>query len=266
LQVVAVDWSGRAHGERRAIWVAEARDGEILRLEDGRSRDEVADHVLGLAATDSQLVVGMDFSFSLPEWFLDACGFATVADLWAAAERDGERWLHDCKPPFWGRPGAPRPTLPAHLRVTETEAPTHGGVRPKSSFQVGGAGSVGTGSIRGFPVLARLRSAGVSIWPFDPGRLPCVVEVYPRACTGAVVKSRHDARARFLDARYPQLAASRRERAVASEDAFDALVTALVMAEHASQLACLEPPDHPAAAREGWMWCPRDAAEVRAAP
>jgi hypothetical protein len=266
LQVVAVDWSGRAHGERRAIWVAEARDGETLRLEDGRTRDEVADHVLDLAATDSQLVVGMDFSFSLPEWFLDARGFATVDDLWAAAAREGEQWLRECRPPFWGRPGARRPQLPAHLRVTETEAPTRGGVRPKSSFQVGGAGSVGTGSIRGFPVLARLRRAGVAIWPFDPGTLPRVVEVYPRACTGAVVKSRHDARAGFLDTRYPQLAAPLRARAVASEDAFDALVTALVMAEHARELASLDPPDHPAAAREGWMWCPPDAGEAPAAP
>jgi hypothetical protein len=93
-----------------------------------------------------------------------------------------------------------------------------------------------------------------------------VVEVYPRACTGAVVKSRPEARAGLLDARYPRLPAGVRERAVGSEDAFDALVTALVMAEHADELASLDPPDHPAAAREGWMWCPRDAAEAAPAP
>jgi len=33
VRVVAVDWSGRARGERRAIWVAEARDREVVRLE-----------------------------------------------------------------------------------------------------------------------------------------------------------------------------------------------------------------------------------------
>ena len=266
MRVVAVDWSGRAHGERRVIWVAEARDREIVRLEDGRSRDQVADLVLALAAADPHLVVGMDFSFSLPEWFLDARGFATVEDLWAAAAREGEQWLRDCEPPFWGRPGTRRPQLATHLRVTEEVAPTGGGVRPKSSFQVGGAGSVGTGSIRGFPVLARLRRKGIAIWPFDAGTLPCVVEVYPRACTGAVVKSRPEARAGLLDARYPWLSAGVRERAVGSEDAFDALVTALVMAEHSDELASLDPPDHPAAAREGWMWCPRDAAQVPPAP
>jgi Protein of unknown function (DUF429) len=266
VRVVAVDWSGRARGERRAIWVAEALDGDILRLEDGRSRDEVADLLLDLAARDPQLVVGLDFSFSLPEWFLDERGFATVDDLWAAAKRDGEGWLRRCDPPFWGRPGVARPPLPAHLRVTEAHAPAHGGVRPKSSFQIAGAGSVGTGSIRGFPVLARLRCAGFAIWPFDCGALPRVVEVYPRACTGSVVKSRRDARARLLETRFPQVATSVRARAVASEDAFDALVTALVMARHADELAALGPPAEPAADREGWMWCPRDAPDPPVAP
>jgi hypothetical protein len=262
MRVVAVDWSGRARGERRAIWVAEARNGEIVRLEDGRSRDEIADLVLDLAAADPHLVVGLDFSFSLPQWFLDDRGFSTVDDLWEAAARDGECWLRACAPPFWGRRGARRPPLPKHLRVTEEQAPGHGGVRPKSSFQIGGAGSVGTGSIRGFPVLARLRRAGIAIWPFDTGTLPRVVEVYPRACTGAVVKSRRDARARLLDARFPHLRPSVRTSAVDSEDAFDALVTALVMAEHEHELVSLAPPGHPASEREGWMWCPREAPEV----
>jgi hypothetical protein len=265
VRVVAVDWSGRARGERRAIWVAEARDGQIVRLEDGRSRDEVAELVLDLAAADPRLVVGLDFSFSLPQWFLDDRGFSTVDDLWEAAAVDGERWLRACAPPFWGRPGVPRPQLPKHLRVTEEQAPGHAGVRPKSSFQVGGAGSVGTGSIRGFSVLARLRRAGIAIWPFDTDTLPRVVEVYPRACTGAVVKSRRDARARLLDARFPKLPPSIRTRAVGSEDAFDALVTALVMAEHEDELVSLDPPGHPASAREGWMWCPREPAGVVAA-
>jgi hypothetical protein len=263
--IVAVDWSGRASGERRAIWLAEARDCEVVRLENGRTRDEVADLVIGLAAADPRLVVGLDFSFSLPAWFLDERGFATVDDLWAAAAREGERWLRDCEPPFWGRPGVPRPSLTGHLRVTEAAAPAVGGVRPKSSFQIGGAGSVGTGSVRGFPVLARLRRDGVAIWPFDDAGTPRVVEVYPRACTGAVVKSRPDARARLLDVRFPQLTDSLRERAVASEDAFDALVTALVMAEHADELATIPPPPHPAARREGWVWWPREAPGVHAA-
>jgi hypothetical protein len=45
----------------------------------------------------------------------------------------------------------------------------------------------------------------------------------------------------------------------ASEDAFDAGCTALVMAAHTDQLAALSRPDGPAAdaaRREGWVWGP----------
>ncbi len=256
MRVVAVDWSGRAVGERRAIWLAEARDGVLRRLEDGRTRDEVCDHLLALARDDPSLVVGFDFSFSFPSWFLDEHGYATVDELWEAAERDGERWIHDCAPPFWGKRGRRHPEPVVALRATEIALGAVGSVRPKSTFQVGGAGSVGTGSIRGFPALRRLRRGGFAIWPFDAPRTPFAVEVWPRACTGAVVKRDQSARAALLDARFPDLADELRTRAVAGEDAFDAAVTALVMAGHATELAALEPPQHPAAPLEGWAWSP----------
>ena len=92
MRVVAVDWSGRKQGERRSIWLAEAVDGELVRLEDGRTRDEVADHVVDLAAADPDLVVGFDFSFALPAWFFAAQELTRVDDLWAAAIRDGD-WV-----------------------------------------------------------------------------------------------------------------------------------------------------------------------------
>ena len=38
-------------------------------------------------------------------------------------------------------------------------------VRPKSTFQIGGAGAVGTGSLRGMPHLLTLREAGCAVWP-----------------------------------------------------------------------------------------------------
>jgi hypothetical protein len=256
LRIIAVDWSGRAAGERRAIWLAEARDGDIVRVENGRTRAQIAEHLVDLARDDGELVVGLDFSFSLPAWFLEDHGHATAAELWDEAAREGERWLRECRPPFWGRPGHARPALRAAWRVTEAVSPAFGGVRPKSTFQIGGAGSVGTGAVRGFPVLARLRAAGFAIWPFDPARPPFVLEVWPRACTGPVVKSRAEARAEYLDACLPNLWAVARNAAIESEDAFDAVVTAIVMEQHRAQLFALPPAPHPAAALEGWTWMP----------
>jgi len=256
VRVIAVDWSGRATGERRAIWLAEARAGELVRLESGRTRDQVADHVLALAVADPELVVGLDFSFSLPAWFFADRGLATVDELWTLAARDGERWLADCDPPFWGRPGRPRPELPSHLRATEVAIASPGGVRPKSTFQVGGNGSVGTGSIRGWPVLTRLRRDGFAIWPFDHARFPLAVEVYPRSCTGAVVKTDMRQRAALLDQRFPGLEHGLRDLAVESDDAFDACVTALVMAAHADEFAELALPADRAGRLEGWAWVP----------
>jgi len=261
--VVAVDWSGRQSGERRWLWTAEAAGGVLLRLECGRTRDEVVAELAARATEDPPPVVGFDFSFSLPAWFLDRQGHRGAADLWAASARDGERWLHDCPPPFWGRPGRPRPAEGEPLRVTEASMAAVGGIRPKSTFQIGGAGSVGTGSVRGWPALVRLHDAGYAIWPFhDPAAPPVAVEIYPRAFTGAVVKSDRAARARHLAAQHPALHGPLYDRAVASEDAFDAAVSAMVMSHHERELRTLPRAAHPAARREGWVWTPQHGRDV----
>ena len=162
---------------------------------------------------DAALAVGLDFSFSLPAWYLREEGLTTADALWAAAATDGERWLRECARPFWGRRGTRRPDLPDHFRATEQAIASVGSIRPKSTFQVSGAGSVGAGSIRGFPMLARLRAAGFSVWPFHAGVPPVVVEVWPRALTGPVVKSRADARVAYLAERYPAIDAELATRA-----------------------------------------------------
>jgi predicted nuclease with RNAse H fold len=126
------------------------------------------------------------------------------------------------------------------------------GLLPKSVFQIGGWGAVGTGSIRGMPLLLRLREAGAAIWPFDPPGWPLVLEIYPRLLTGPVVKSRPAARQAYVARWYPNLA----EWSIASEDAFDAAVSALVMARHADNLAALpSEPDHELRL-EGRIWYP----------
>src|SRR5262245_18910974 len=159
------------------------------------------------------MVVGLDFSFSLPAWFLRERGYGSAPELWVASSVEAEAWLTDVRPPFWGTTGHPRPELPAHLRVTEA-ALVVGSTAPKSTFQVSGAGSVGAGSLRGFPVLHRLRGAGFAVWPFDDATSPVLFEVWPRLLTGPVVKTRADARARYLDAHEYELPPSLRDRAI----------------------------------------------------
>ena len=257
MSVFAVDWSGRRTGERRYLWTAEAAAGELVSLACGRTRQELAADLVARVGEEPGLVVGFDFSFSLPAWFLDQRGCTGAPELWELAARDGEDWLRACAFPFWGRPGKPRPELPQHLRATEAGIAAIGGVRPKSTFQIGGAGSVGTGSLRGFPVLARLRDAGFAVWPMDaPARPPVAVEIYPRLLTGAVVKSDLHARRAHLDDHHPGIAPGLRELAIGSEDAFDAAVSALVMSVHEDDLRALPAVDDPVVRREGWVWSP----------
>ena len=245
------------------IWLAEAVDGKLVRLENGRSREQIAEHLIEEAGRDPRMVVGLDFAFSLPAWFLEQRDLASAHELWALADREGDAWLAACLPPFWGRGRTPRPDQ-VHFRRTELDVPVTAGIRPKSVFQIGGAGAVGTGSLRGMRHLADLADAGFAIWPFDDPRLPTAVEIYPRALTGPVLKSRHRARREYLERRFPDEDAVMRERAAGSEDAFDAAVSALVMARHRHELADLPsvaPDSRPRL--EGAIWTPRETDVTR---
>jgi hypothetical protein len=170
-RILAIDWSGARTGEQRAIWLAEARDGRLVRLEGGRGREQLVAHLLEEAERDPDLVAGLDFAFSLPEWFLHARGIDDVWNAWDLVAREAEAWLRDPQPPFWRERKPPGDGF----RRTELEC----GGRPKSVFQLVGAGQVGTGSLRGIPFLPRLRER-FAIWPFDEPRLPLLVEIYPR--------------------------------------------------------------------------------------
>jgi hypothetical protein len=65
-------------------------------------------------------------------------------------------------------------------------------------FQIGGAGAVGTGSIRGMLYLRNLREGGFSVWPFDPPNPHTAMEIRPRALTGPVTKSDMSSGERYL--------------------------------------------------------------------
>ena len=254
MSAIAIDWSG-AKQPRGKLWLAQADQGQVHELRSLSSREDAVDRLVEILLSDPTAVGGLDFSFSFPGWFLRDLGLTTALGFWTQVERDGERWLRDCDPPFWGRPGKKKPLLESHFRRAEEQVAAVGGIRPKSCFQIGGAGAVGTGSIRGIPLLTRIRDAGVSIWPFDPPTLPLVVEIYPRMLTGAVIKSSEADRAAYVEQHWPDLSATVRVAVVGSEDAFDTAVSALVMDQHIVELRCLRGSDE-IGQLEGEIWTP----------
>ena len=295
-RVVGIDWSGRvdAAGQRRHIWAGVWTAGKVT-LEAGRTREEIAEWLIELARETPRMVVGFDFCFSFPAWFVrEEHGAADAPEFWKRVVEDGhaERWLaRDCADRrFWGKPGlhrrGGRPAefsgenlhrmlratdishkLVAHIPEAERKALVRG-IAPKSVFQIGGAGSVGTASLRGFATLVRLREAGFRVWPFDRPALaakspkPLVVEMYTRLNTGAVHKSNPVARAAYLlrkrreDSAYAALSRTVMQRARGSEDAFDALVSTMVMAEHRAEFVTLPKPRDPLHRLESWTWAP----------
>ncbi len=325
-RVIGIDWSGRQDvaGQRRHIWagiwtstaaeeriaggrgrvsareaVRRAALGGTVRLENGRTREEMGEWLIDRARETRRMVVGIDMCFSFPEWFVRGeLGIGSAPAFWRlVAETHGERWLErraaedpELDRRFWGKPHK-RPAefsgdhLHRMLRATDIDckivtlipqaerAARMKGITPKSVFQIGGSGSVGTGSLRGMPVLLRLYEAGFQVWPFDPPALsgkapaPLVVEMYTRLMTGAVHKANPAKRAAYLerlcspksevfDPRYGALPRAVLERARGSEDAFDALISCMVMTARRASFATLPQPRDPAAAIEGWTWAP----------
>ncbi|MEO7027939.1 MAG: hypothetical protein ABI147_00855 [Acidobacteriaceae bacterium] len=310
-RIVAIDWSGRvdAAGQRRHIWAGVWTEGESVKLEAGRTREEVAEWLIGLAEETPRMVVGIDCCFSYPAWFLAEHGCATVFDFWKhVADGQGEHWLaracEEFAPPesrderFWGKPHK-RPAqfcgdgYRRMMRATDWEnkvAQAHEGgdparaakmrgITPKSPFQIGGSGSVGTGSLRAMPFLLRLREAGFKTWPFEDAALgvaksrspagmterkasPLLIEIYTRLMTGPVAKSNAAARKTYLaarrrdDALYAAIPREVMKKAEDSEDAFDALVSTMEMVRHREDFAKLRATKDLELRFEGITWRP----------
>ncbi len=307
-RVVAIDWSGRvdAAGQRRhifaGVWTAAGvqrdvagksggtRDKDSVRLENGRTRDEVAEWLIGMAGETPRMVVSIDCCFSYPAWFLAEHGCATVFDFWRhVTAGHGERWLaRECEDVrFWGKPrkrptefcGAGLRTMYRHTdfdnkiaQAMEGGDPERAakmkGITPKSPFQIGGSGSVGTGSLRAMPMLERLHEAGFRVWPFEDAETvsergrPLLVEMYTRLMTGAVAKSNAAARKRYLaerlktDAVYAGIGRGVLKVAEGSEDAFDALVSTTEMVRHREAFGGLRATADPVLRMEGITWRP----------
>ena len=295
-RVVAVDWSGdKGPGQRKKIWagVWAASSGKFS-LEGGRTREELGAWLVGLAEETPRMVVGVDCCFSFPAWFLREHGCATVFDFWEkVAAGQGERWLaregaavaRDER--FWGAPHK-RPEqfcgagLRRMFRATDYEnkveqglaggdperAAKMKGIQPKSPFQIGGSGSVGTGSLRAMPWLMGMRTAGFRVWPFEAAALgekpprPLLVEMYTRLLTGAVAKSNAEARKAYLGARrksndlYAGISRGVVAKALVSEDAFDALVCCVEMVRWRGEFAGLRATRDEELRLEGITWRP----------
>jgi Protein of unknown function (DUF429) len=257
---LAIDWSGdaTAAGQRRNIVAATVREGRVTTVEAGRTREQVAQWIATTVSADANrdtpALIGLDFSFSVPEWFARAHGCASIDAVWALAAENGEGWLRDCAPPFWGRPKT-RCTLATAERYRACEHRLRARHRqPKSIFQIGGAGAVGTGSLRGMPWLAWLRERDVAIWPFDAASVVTAFEVYPSLY--AKVSTYDTAgRAAHLAPLSPHVIASReRELATAGDDAFDAVVSALAMWEQRDELRSARAATDATSALEGTIW------------
>jgi hypothetical protein len=255
---VAIDWSGDAteSGQRQRIVAATVRDGRVTDVTSGRTRVEVAQWIAasGTTPVGEPTFVGLDFSFSVPAWFARSLRCGAIDAVWALVAERGEQWLRECAPPFWGRP-ATRCAVDSADRYRVCEQRLRAlGRHPKSIFQIGGAGAVGTGSLRGMPWLAWLRHRGVAIWPFDEVGACTVLEVYPSLFANVATRD-SDGRATHLSALPATvLGSGERDAAIASPDAFDAVVSALAMWERRDELLTLRAATDPTIMLEGAIW------------
>jgi hypothetical protein len=222
--VIAVDWSGaRRTTARSGIWLAVVRGGDLVESRAVSTREEAVAYVQSHAAP---VIAGFDFSFGMPEWFVRARGCTTIDDVWALAARDGERWLAPTSP-FWRT----RCDVPREQRFRKCEARYPAA---KSVFQLVGNGQVGAGSVRGMPLIARLRAGGVAIWPFDAPGVRTAFEIYPSALRTLVP---HD-------------------RAFENDHERDAVSSALVMWRHREAVAALRAATDATTRLEGDIWAP----------
>jgi hypothetical protein len=286
-QFAALDWSGQAVVRPKGIALAQCDAGcaapELLQPPLGWSRQAVLDWLLDHADRASDLLIGIDFSPSLPfedqgayfpgwrespgdartlwelvdrfcadEPHLSASGFALRDDIARHYRRmDGRR-------PVTGEaftPGLGR------LRLVERLCRTGGHGPAISSFNLVGAAQVGKSSLTGMRLLHRL-DGRVPIWPFDPvpDRGPLIVEIYTTiaARTAGAVGSRSKIRdAVSLEAAITRLGSERPAALLRYDDhATDAILTAVWLRAYAGVPSLWSPAAlTPALARtEGWTF------------
>lgn len=253
MRTIAVDWSG-AREPLRNLWLAEAVPGRLVNVASFSERASLVEYLIDQRQGKAELVVGLDFAFSLPAWFLTERRFATPVALWEHMAAEADSWLEP-KPPFWSAAGgAPKEGDP--FRQTDRELRKRN-LFPTSPFKLVGPSQVGRGSVLGMGHLLKLKRAGFHIWPFASG-LPLVVEIYPAALYPPGFKGKNNPHAIAEAVRdNPAIGEKLKAHAACSQDAFDAATSALRMAECAPQFGKLRPAAAGSRyALEGQIWTP----------
>ena len=232
--VVVVDWSARStlspvKPSADAIWIGVHRDGFACETYH-RSRAEAEAALVALFAAERaagrRVLATFDLAFGYPTGFAEAItGSHDPLALWdwfearvkdsptnennrfALAEALNRRFPG--VGPFWGRPShLNHPDLPEQGRLrqghgmVENRAAERAVPRAQSVWKLYTTGSVGSQTILGLPMLARLRRLGAAVWPFQPAIGPLVLaETYTGLIDGALprgpgrVKDREQVRA-----------------------------------------------------------------------
>lgn len=279
----AIDWSG-ARGERqRGIAVALATGSAppaLLRPGHVWSRAEVLTWLADMAASETDMLIGFDFSaaFAFTDWgaYFPAWD-ASPADLpalWALVERLSANDPHYEIGGFLAHPDARRHFRHARGDVGDLFVPGTGRLRvverhqrdtrqaaSVSNFNLVGAAQVGKASLAGMRLLHRLRDR-LPLWPLDPvpATGPLLVEIY----TGVAARAagRPAGRSKIRDGGTLDIALARLgsrpfgATGAISDHASDALLTAAWLRATASEAAPWSPaPLTPALARtEGWTF------------
>lgn len=215
--IVMVDWSGGNDTGRTprqdAIWVCVARLGRAEEPIYLRNRDVAEAWLADLFASETdagrRVLAGFDFPFGYPQGFAEALtGRARALAIWdwlcehiQDSPSANNRFDVAAKinlqfggqGPFWFNAlnrdieGLPRNRTDYHNPFAEKRIAEERAQGAFSCWQLGGAGAVGSQTLMGLPVLARLRKRfDVAVWPFEPlNKNIAFVEIWPSLTLGA---------------------------------------------------------------------------------
>jgi molybdopterin-guanine dinucleotide biosynthesis adapter protein len=225
--VLIVDWSAKAAPSPEkpsadAIWIGICRAGH-QESKYFRTRKQAEEAIVDLldveGAAGRRVLAGFDFPFGYPVGFAERLtGQASARSVWGWLAshvtddtRNGTNRLAvggqinalfaPDRGPFWGRPaGQPIANLPfkkdvdyAAIGISERRLIEQHLRGAKSTFQLMGAGSVGSQALTGLPMIHRLQQRNRSaVWPFDDIAHATLVlaEVYPSILNLAVLRDR----------------------------------------------------------------------------